>query len=143
MLLAWIVHMKTHLLNDICDVREREGEILESPGKTLILSGSATGVLMEATSFGNVSTGVVAGLQAVMPTLSRISTAYLTCERCMSKESRVTVIPRKKLRLPMSVMANSGAGQREAVIQSRSRVEDAVRMISSTYSKRKAVPSAY
>jgi hypothetical protein len=38
----------------------------------------------------------------------------------------------------MSVMANSE--WREAVIRSRSRVEDVVRTISLTYSKRKAVP---
>jgi hypothetical protein len=41
----------------------------------------------------------------------------------------------------MSVMVNSE--QREAVIRSRSRVEEAVRTMSSTYSKRKAVPSAH
>jgi hypothetical protein len=42
---------------------------------------------------------------------------------------------------PMSVMANSK--RREAVIWLRSRVEEAVRMMSSTYSKRKALPSVH
>jgi hypothetical protein len=41
----------------------------------------------------------------------------------------------------MSVISNSE--WREAVIQSRSRVEEAVRMISSTCSKRKVVPSVH
>jgi hypothetical protein len=49
--------------------------------------GSATGGPTEVESLGNVSTGVVADLQAVMPVLSRISTAYLAYERCMP-ESR-------------------------------------------------------
>jgi hypothetical protein len=41
----------------------------------------------------------------------------------------------------MSVMVNSE--RREAEIWLRSQVEEAVRMMSSTYSKRKAVPSAH
>jgi hypothetical protein len=48
--------------------------------------GSATGGPAEAESLGDVSTDVVASLQAVMPALSRISVAYLACERCMSEE---------------------------------------------------------
>jgi hypothetical protein len=39
-----------------------------------------------------VSTGVMADLHAVMSALSRISTAYLACERCMPEESRVTAM---------------------------------------------------
>jgi hypothetical protein len=37
-LFARVVDVKTHLLNDIGDVRAREGEVLESPGETPVLS---------------------------------------------------------------------------------------------------------
>jgi hypothetical protein len=57
--------------------------------------GLATGGLMEAESFGDVSTGVMADLHAIMSALSRISASYLACERCMPEESRVTAMPRK------------------------------------------------
>jgi hypothetical protein len=40
-----------------------------------------------------------------MPALSRISAVYLACERCMPEELRVTTMPRKSWRLPMSIMA--------------------------------------
>jgi hypothetical protein len=50
---------------------------------------------VEAESLGDVSTDVVADLQAVMPVLSRISTAYLAYERCMPEESWVTAMLRK------------------------------------------------
>jgi hypothetical protein len=86
-LFVWVVHVKTHLLNGIGNVRAREGEVLESPGETPVLSWVGHG--------SDMSTGVMADLQAVMPALSRISAAYLACERCMPEESRVTVMPRK------------------------------------------------
>jgi hypothetical protein len=76
-LFAQVVHVKTHLLNNIGNVRARECEVLESPGETPILSRVGHRRSAEAESLGNVSTGVVADLQAVMPALSRISTAYL------------------------------------------------------------------
>jgi hypothetical protein len=37
-LFAWVVHVKTHLLNSVGGVRAREGEVLESPSETPILS---------------------------------------------------------------------------------------------------------
>jgi hypothetical protein len=37
-LFARVVHVKTHLLNGVGDVRTREGEVLESPGETPVLS---------------------------------------------------------------------------------------------------------
>jgi hypothetical protein len=94
-LLARIVHVKAHLLNSVGDVRAREGEVLESPGKTPVLSRVGHRRAVEAKSLSNVSTGVVADLQAVMPALSRISATYLACERCMPEESRVTTMPRE------------------------------------------------
>jgi hypothetical protein len=95
----------------------------------------------EVASFGNVSTGVMADLQAVMLALTKISAMYLDCERCMTEELRMTAMPRKKWRLPMSILVNSE--QREVVIRSRRRVEDVVRTMSSMYSKRKVVPSVH
>jgi hypothetical protein len=38
LLFAWIMHVKTHLLNSVGDVRTHEGEVLESLDKTLVLS---------------------------------------------------------------------------------------------------------
>jgi hypothetical protein len=55
----------------------------------------ATGGPVEAASFGDTFIGVVADLQAVRPTLSRISATYLAYKRCMLEESRVTAMPRK------------------------------------------------
>jgi hypothetical protein len=37
-LFARVVHVKTHLLNGVGNVRVREGEVLESPGETSVLS---------------------------------------------------------------------------------------------------------
>ena len=37
-LLARVVHVKTHLLDGVRDVRAREGEVLQSPGEAPILS---------------------------------------------------------------------------------------------------------
>jgi hypothetical protein len=68
---------------------------------------SATGGLAEPASFGDVSTGIVADLEAVMLALSRIFAAYLACERCIPEESQVAVMPRKKGMLPMPVTTNS------------------------------------
>jgi hypothetical protein len=41
---ARVVHMKTHLLNGVRDVRVREGEVLKSPGETPVLSRVGDGV---------------------------------------------------------------------------------------------------
>jgi hypothetical protein len=87
--------VKAHLLNSVGDVRTREGEVLESPGKTPVLNRVGHGRVAEAESLGDVSTGVVADFQTVMPALSRISIAYLACERCMPEELRVTAMPMK------------------------------------------------
>jgi hypothetical protein len=38
-LFAWVVHVKTHLLNGVGDVRAREGEVLESPGDEGMTNG--------------------------------------------------------------------------------------------------------
>jgi hypothetical protein len=37
-LLAQIMHVKAHLLNGVGDVMAREGEVLESPNETPVLS---------------------------------------------------------------------------------------------------------
>jgi hypothetical protein len=37
-LFARVVHVKTHLLNGVGDVRAYEGEVMESPGETPVLS---------------------------------------------------------------------------------------------------------
>jgi hypothetical protein len=89
------MHAKAHLLKGVDDVTTREGEVLESPARLRYSVGSAMGVPAKAKSLGNVSIGVMAVLQAVMPVFSRISAAYLACKRCMPEESRVTAIPRK------------------------------------------------
>jgi hypothetical protein len=65
-----------------------------APARLRYSVGLAMGGPAEAESLGDMSTGVVADLQAVMPALSRISAAYLACERCMPEESRVTTMPR-------------------------------------------------
>jgi hypothetical protein len=38
LLFEWIMHVKTHLLNGVGDVRTHEGEVLESLDKTSVLS---------------------------------------------------------------------------------------------------------
>jgi hypothetical protein len=37
-LFVQVVHVKTHLLNGVGDVRAREGDVLESPSETSVLS---------------------------------------------------------------------------------------------------------
>jgi hypothetical protein len=93
-LLAQIVHVKAHLLNGVGDIRAREGEVLESPDETLILSWVGHGRAGGGGELGQRVDRCRGGL-AVMPALSKIFATYLACEWCMPKESRVTAMLRK------------------------------------------------
>jgi hypothetical protein len=95
-LIVKIVHAKAHVLNGVALSGRLKVRYWRAPTILWYSADSAMGVTAEAESIGDVSTGVVADLQAVMPALSIISAAYLACERCMLEESRVTVMPRKK-----------------------------------------------
>jgi hypothetical protein len=66
-----------------------------APARLRYSVGSATEGPAKVESLGDVSTGVVADLQAVMPALSKIFAAYLAYERCMSEELGVTAMLRK------------------------------------------------
>jgi hypothetical protein len=94
-LLARIVHVKAHLLNGVGDIRAREGGVLESPSETPVLSQVSHRRADGGGELRRCVDHVMEDLQAVMPALSKISAAYLACERCMSEESQITAMPRK------------------------------------------------
>ena len=85
--------MKAHLLNNVGDVGAREGEVLETPARLRYSVGSATGAPAVAANFGEVSTGVVADLQPVMPALSKISAADRKSTRLNSSHRSLSRMP--------------------------------------------------
>jgi hypothetical protein len=87
--------MKAHLLNGVGNVSAREVEILESPGKAWVLSRAGNRRVGGGSKLRRCVDRCHRDLQAVMLSLSRISVAYLACERCMLEESWVTSMPRK------------------------------------------------
>ena len=70
------VHMETHLLNGVLQVRPSECQVLESANDGALDAASGAGELSSAETLAFVAIGVWPGLQLSMPARAGRSCAY-------------------------------------------------------------------
>jgi hypothetical protein len=90
-----IMHVKTHLLNGVGDVRVHEGEVLESPDETPVLSRVGHWRAGGGGDLGRRVDRCHGGLAGSHADVAQNLRRLLGCEMCMREESRVTAMPRK------------------------------------------------